>query len=345
MRAGQPNIGLCRHVALILSHEHGRDVVDRAVQYVGLPHPLQVSASIPVPVEMEAAFFQAAADLSNDIDLPLRAGLALGHAAALPGYVARNASTVREAMAAGSRSLSVVRKGLAVSVKESDGMALLDLSVTDPGLRQYPRHLECVFAGIIGQIRAFTARPFNPTGMSFQHERVPAGGKVVSEAGCTITFGSARNAINCTSRALDREIRGRDDALYALLVAHTEFLAQEVEQKGMSFAEQVELHLQSRLPLERRGVSLDADGVARALNISRRTLTRRLKEAGTNFSDILARVRVRIASRHLRETNQQVSEIASRLGYSSSSAFALAFRRATGQSPSEFRRDAVLVRE
>ena len=345
MKARHPNIGLCRHLALILRNDHGAAVVDQAVEAVGLPHPLKVSSSIAVPVEMEAAFFQAAAEYSKDIDLPLRAGLALSHAAALPGYVARHASTLREALNSGARSLSLVRQGLVMRVHERSDLAFIHMSVADHRLEQYPRHLEGVFAGIIGQIRAFTARPFNPAAMGFHHERIPAGGSVSAEAGCTIRFGQEQTAMVCSKRALDREIRGRDDALYALLVAHTELLEHEIEQRGMSFAEQVELYLQSQMTVERPGRPPNVDGAARALKLSRRTLTRRLNESGTSFSDVLARVRIRLASRQLRETNRQVGEIASRLGYSSPSAFALAFRRATGQSPSDFRRDAPPVRD
>ncbi|MCR9062137.1 MAG: helix-turn-helix transcriptional regulator, partial [Rhodobacteraceae bacterium] len=60
-------------------------------------------------------------------------------------------------------------------------------------------------------------------------------------------------------------------------------------------------------------------------------------EAETSFGDILSRVRLKIASRELRDTDRQIGDIAYRLGYASQASFSTAFRKATGYAPRDFR--------
>jgi AraC-like DNA-binding protein len=71
-----------------------------------------------------------------------------------------------------------------------------------------------------------------------------------------------------------------------------------------------------------------------------RTLQRRLAEAGTSFVAELERHRARRAREMLAEGRLSVGEIAFALGYSEPSTFHRAFRRWTGTTPAEFRREA-----
>ncbi|MES2319403.1 MAG: AraC family transcriptional regulator ligand-binding domain-containing protein [Pseudomonadota bacterium] len=80
------------------------------------------------------------------------------------------------------------------------------------------------------------------------------------------------------------------------------------------------------------------DGVARRLNISTRTLQRRLKEEGLGFAQLLADTRRDLACTHLRSGRYTVKEVAYMLGYSDPANFSRAFRSWYGQVPDAFRR-------
>jgi len=69
-----------------------------------------------------------------------------------------------------------------------------------------------------------------------------------------------------------------------------------------------------------------------------RTLQRRLKEAGLNYSDIQEDVRKTLALNLLENESLALAEIAFSLGYTEVSAFNHAFRRWLGQSPGDYRR-------
>jgi AraC-like DNA-binding protein len=76
--------------------------------------------------------------------------------------------------------------------------------------------------------------------------------------------------------------------------------------------------------------------VAATLNMSERTLFRRLSEQGLSFKVILAQTRTQLAQEYLRDKRLTLSEIALLLGYSEQSAFNRAFKRETGLSPRRY---------
>lgn len=79
------------------------------------------------------------------------------------------------------------------------------------------------------------------------------------------------------------------------------------------------------------------DRLASELGMSRATLQRRLKAEGTSFEAILDGLRQHLARRYLRRENFSVKKTAYLLGFSDPAAFSRAFKRWTGQSPSELR--------
>jgi AraC-like DNA-binding protein len=76
---------------------------------------------------------------------------------------------------------------------------------------------------------------------------------------------------------------------------------------------------------------------ARRLGMSSRTLQRRLRAAGTSFSDLLRRKREFCAVDMLCQGQRTLAEIADALGFSEHSAFSRAFKRWTGTPPARFR--------
>jgi AraC-like DNA-binding protein len=78
--------------------------------------------------------------------------------------------------------------------------------------------------------------------------------------------------------------------------------------------------------------------IARSLDISSRTLSRRLASEGSSFRQILDQTRCELAMALLHDGSLSVGDIAFFLQYSEPAAFHRSFRRWTGQTPREFRR-------
>ncbi|HTL77279.1 MAG TPA: AraC family transcriptional regulator [Casimicrobiaceae bacterium] len=80
------------------------------------------------------------------------------------------------------------------------------------------------------------------------------------------------------------------------------------------------------------------DDLAQMLSLHRRTLNRRLEDAGTTFQAVLDDVRFEAARQLLLHTNQCMDDIAAALGYSAVAPFMRSFRRWSGETPGRWRR-------
>lgn len=86
------------------------------------------------------------------------------------------------------------------------------------------------------------------------------------------------------------------------------------------------------------GAAPGFSAIARRLELSPRTLHRRLTDEGTSFRAIKEALRREEAVQRLENTKQSVAEIAEALGYSEPSAFFRAFVGWTGVSPTRYRK-------
>ena len=77
--------------------------------------------------------------------------------------------------------------------------------------------------------------------------------------------------------------------------------------------------------------------VADVLCMSARTLQRKLGESGDSYAEILEETRRELAIAYLSTAQYSVSDVAFLLGFSATSSFHRAFRRWTGQSPTQWR--------
>jgi len=74
------------------------------------------------------------------------------------------------------------------------------------------------------------------------------------------------------------------------------------------------------------------------LNMSARSLSRKLKQAGVSFKELLAETRKELGKRYIQDSNLTLTEISFLLGFAEMSSFSRAFRTWTGQSPSDHRK-------
>lgn len=81
----------------------------------------------------------------------------------------------------------------------------------------------------------------------------------------------------------------------------------------------------------------NADAACRVLQLSRRTLQRRLKAERTSFQKVLQEVRAVLAVNYLSDARLKSVEIAMLLGYSNISTFTTAFKSWYNIPPAEYR--------
>ena len=77
--------------------------------------------------------------------------------------------------------------------------------------------------------------------------------------------------------------------------------------------------------------------MARGLNLSARTLQRRLAEAGVTFQLVLKEARRELARHYLLQSSLELNETAYLLGYENANSFFRAFHHWEGTSPGQWR--------
>lgn len=85
------------------------------------------------------------------------------------------------------------------------------------------------------------------------------------------------------------------------------------------------------------------EDVAFRLNVSPRTLRRRLQQEGTSFRKTLEAVRLELAQRYLTETARSIGSIADLLGYEDQNSFSHAFKVSVGMPPMQYRRQFAIA--
>jgi AraC-like DNA-binding protein len=198
------------------------------------------------------------------------------------------------------------------------------------------RHVvESVFAGIrvFGDWLAGTPLPSVP--MSFTHAAPDDCSEHVRLFGEALTFGSARNSASFDIGLLDWPIPNADVGMYPLLQQHAEQLLKEklrAENDGGIVA-LVRASISRNLAQDRVRLPL----IAQELQITQRTLQRKLQEVGLTFQQVLDQTRHDLAIDYLKQGQLGIAEIAFMLGFQEQSSFNHAFKDWTGINPGAYR--------
>ncbi|MEM8499863.1 MAG: helix-turn-helix domain-containing protein [Pseudomonadota bacterium] len=147
-----------------------------------------------------------------------------------------------------------------------------------------------------------------------------------------VVFSQSQCAIDLHSHYLDFPVRQADAQTVALLTNMAEQQLSEAE------AETSLLGAVKLLLLDQLAAPPKLDDAAHMLNLSPRSLRRKLAESGTTYQGILDSVRLTLAKRLLRETDTPFASIAYELGFNNPSDFGRAFKKWSGQPPSMYRR-------
>ena len=275
---------------------------------------------------------KASLESSGDPTLGLRAGELIE-----PGdfdvleYAAQSCTTLREAVGCVGRYVRLLSDVAEISIVETGGVARICYRLDDP-LPLPPAANDFVVALLVMKARRDTAIDDLATEIQFAHGPTSYLGEYARVFGTKITFNAPCNAILLRPERLDTPMRRanpRVSAAFELQVRHLLAKLQENRTVRGRVREIVFAELN-------RG-NLTMDIVARKLGMSIATLRRRLGEEGTRFSEIVEALREELARQYLREKNHATSEVAFLLGFADVVSFHKAFKRWTGQTPTEFR--------
>lgn len=149
--------------------------------------------------------------------------------------------------------------------------------------------------------------------------------------GCEVQYQAGWNGFELLLAQLDKPVRASNPkALMQAIQRCQEELSRLARKQGIASRVRI-------LMLEKQSGLPSLQVTARLLNLTPRTLHRRLIEEGTSYRDIIESVRQQLAMDHLRDDQLSLQEIAFMLGYGDMANFRRAFKRWTGEAPSVYR--------
>ncbi|MEM7340598.1 MAG: AraC family transcriptional regulator ligand-binding domain-containing protein [Actinomycetota bacterium] len=151
-----------------------------------------------------------------------------------------------------------------------------------------------------------------------------------------VRFEAPANALLFHANRLDSAVDPDAGARLRVLRAHLELVREQLEQQE----DPAELRrMRDAAARNAAQGEYTAAALASRLGLSVRTLQRRVAELDSSVSSIIDEVREATARQLLSDPDLNQFEIALTLGYSTDTAFSRAFRRWTGQSAAQYRRE------
>lgn len=302
---------------------------------VGIPRATIEDPDGRVPVRAHIELFRRAVEKTGRADFALEVGRAFrpGTLSVL-SHAAMNAPDLRGAWSTLARYWRLVAEGTRLSLLESKGEAVMAFEVTDPSLPFAREGSESITAGQVLFARWLTQRDLRPLEVSFVFSEPRHAEAHRQLFGASVRFAAERTEVRWARSVLEVPVVAADPTLRALFEARLReaaaSVAVEAEPEVLGKAREVIL-----ANLERGEVTLDL--VARRLATSRRSLQRRLSEAGTTFQELLDDCRRGLCFRLLEAEEASTEEIAFLVGFAEPSSFFRAFRRWTDTTPAEWR--------
>ena len=257
--------------------------------------------------------------------------------AGVVGNAALASRTVGEAFETIGRYLPTMVDATVHGVDVSDGIAFVYSYYIDPLMMSYRQKGDWAIAFACNLMRVGLGDPrWTPQEVLLPQlaDETPAERRARAEImGDNIRVGHPWAGIRFDAGLFKRPMATADAMIEALMRHYGDLrLAALPEQHGE--IEQLRREIARVLVKGEGGI----EHLAKATGTSVRTLQRRLKDAGVNYSDLQNDVRKTLALNLLENETLALAEIAFSLGYSEVSAFNHAFRRWVGQSPGDYRR-------
>ncbi len=252
------------------------------------------------------------------------------------GYINMNCSTLRETLANTTRYEKIVGDMGVSSTDIAYGYVLArwDCRFTDPLVRRH------VIENVLGSWNTYV-RDFAHLDTSladciwFEHPAPEDPGRLEDYKevfGLDVCFDQEASGIRFEESLLDTPLPQADKKLLQTLLDHATQILTEID-RDQPIAFRVKNLL--RLMLKEREPS--STQVAELLNMSSRTLQRKLGAEGTQYNTVLNEVRLELALFYLENTTLTLDQIAHELGYTEARSFYRSFKQWTGRTAGSYR--------
>lgn len=277
----------------------------------------------------------AAVKLTGDPCLGLKAAEHLNPASLHAfGFAWLASDSLHDGLSRMVRFVDLISDGLSLQLSLSDNQCRFSIERATLKPTAMASRLDSIWAGLITLCRTLVTPDLSPMSVTLSRPKPDCAANYFALFRAPVEFSAVKD-----SMVFDREIAERPlpAANRALAHANDQVISDYLERfKATDLPGQVRTRMIELLPTG----NFSETQLAHALNISSRTLQRKLADAGTSYSALLDEARQDLALRFIGEQRYSIKETSYLLGFSEPGNFSRAFRRWTGEAPSRYRERA-----
>ncbi len=292
-----------------------------------------------LPFDALVKAWQAAISLCRDPLLPIRLG-ERSHPAdfGILGTLAQSAGTLGEALELGVRYERLVNQSFGSSLFPLEGhlcnrleMPPLPVELLRP-LVEFDFSAQVSFGHFL--MRIAQQKELGPVRVHFRHQAAGPVRFYEEYFSCPVVFGADHNEIILPQDVLSMRLPSADPALLVRLREYVEERLARDTRPVSPLVQKIEKLVLPRLPY---GLP-ELKDVSAQLGVSVSTLKRRLGEQDTHYQGVCDSLRHRLALQYVSEPERSMVDVAFMLGFAELSTFYRAFKRWTGITPQQYRR-------
>ena len=285
-----------------------------------------------IPIVEFSRVIRGCAELAGCSNIGLLLGQQVGFSLfGVPGQLARHAKDVGSALRDIIRYLHMHGSGVVARLDIEGDTATFTHASYNPGFECADQIADRAMAGVCNMIRSMCGIEWAADEVHVPHRRPKDATPFNNHFRAPVRFDQEEAALVFSTHWLQQPVPGADAELHRLMANHLEQIDASAEP---DISDQLRRAVRS-LVVDRK---CSADNVAQLFSIHRRTMSRRLKQRGTQFHLLIEETKFEVARQLIRDTNIPLIQIAVLLNYSEAGSFTRAFRRWSGINPEQWRK-------
>lgn len=328
----EPTVGLASARAVIEYFQHFHISTSQLAKLLDADESLFTDEEKRIPISLYQkiwALIQQKSQ-SNDIGLIIAQQESMADLG-LVAHVVYNSHSLKEGLTDYIRLFSVVNESIELEVEDIDGSIHLRYIVKSADY-YVTSDMERTLAIAVNRTIKSIGKHCNFKAVHFQHSKPEYAQTYAELFPCKVLFDQPHCAIIFDKRMLSVKLNRPNPHIRRATLNYANQILSRLFKRSIS-------HKVKRL-IEKNLMdgAFDAEMAAKHLNMSRQTLYRKLKNDGASYSELVDDVKKNKAVYLLKQQQLPLTVIAYDLGFSELSAFTRAFKRWTGETPAEYRK-------
>ena len=289
---------------------------------------------VRIPCHLMAKVWEKSHELCEDLFLAFHMGVDFSYTARrTPSLIMQSCKTVAEAFQQGIHYSEIIANVFTMQFGEDRDNFYIDFiakedwrSVSANVLRD---SISITIVSNLNSLQMCVGKFISPSILHFEFSRPQNIHEYLHIFNASIKFNQPHNRIGFPKDISHLPIATCDNGLLGSLKKYGDELKKNIFAKE-NFRERIQAIIINTIAPPK---SPSIQNIAEEINMTVRTLQRKLKTEGTRFQTLLDQVRQQLAAKYLTESDKSLFEISYLLGYADTTSFIRAYKRWYGKTP------------